>query len=356
MTVTPRRGTPPLPIAVRGTPPLPRDQLQRPLRDLRVSVTDRCNFRCRYCMPREAFGPAFRFVDRADLLTFEEIARIVGIFARLGVGKVRITGGEPLLRRDIERLVGMIVGTEGIADVAMTTNGTLLPHKAHALREAGLGRVTVSLDSLDDAAFRAMSDVNLPVAVVLDGIASAQEAGFDPIKINSVVKRGVNDSGILELARFGRERGHIIRFIEYMDVGTTNGWRLDDVVPAEEIVARINALHPLEPAPPTVSGEVASRYRYRDGGGEIGVIASVTRPFCQACSRARLSPLGELYTCLFAASGQDLRTLVRRGAGDDELEAIIRGVWRARDDRYSELRTAAGTSRPPKVEMSYIGG
>lgn len=331
------------------------DQLQRPLRDLRVSVTDRCNFRCRYCMPREVFGGDFRFVDHAELLTFEEIARIARVFARLGVRKLRITGGEPLVRRDVERLVAMVSGVDGIDDVAMTTNGSLLPRKAEALRAAGLGRITVSVDSLDDATFRAMSDVSLPVTVVLDGITAAQEAGFRPIKVNSVVKRGVNDAGILELARFGREHGHIVRFIEYMDVGTTNGWRLDEVVPAEEIVERIDAVYPLDPVPLYPPGEVATRYRYRDGGGEIGVIASVTHPFCRTCARARLSAIGELYTCLFARSGYDLRALVRSRARDDELEAFIRGTWRARTDRYSELRTA-GTANLSKVEMSYIGG
>ncbi|MDQ4130620.1 MAG: GTP 3',8-cyclase MoaA, partial [Actinomycetota bacterium] len=273
----------------------------------------------------------------------------------LGVTKVRITGGEPLVRRGIERLVRMVSGIDGVAEVAMTTNGSLLEHKAEALREAGLGRITVSLDSLDDETFRAMSDVNLPVALVLDGIAAAHEAGFAPIKINTVVKRGLNDAGIVELARFGREGGHVVRFIEYMDVGTTNGWRLDDVVPADEIVARIGAIYPLDPAPPRSAGEVATRYRYRDGGGEVGVIASVTRPFCHACVRARLSPVGELYTCLFAPCGQDLRALLRGGGGDDELEALIQGTWGARSDRYSELRSAA-TSPPRKVEMSYIGG
>lgn len=330
------------------------DQLQRPLRDLRISVTDRCNFRCRYCMPREAFGADFGYVERAELLTFEEVTRIARVLTRLGVRKIRITGGEPLVRRSVERLVAMVASLDGIAEVAMTTNASLLTHKAEALREAGLSRITVSLDSLDDVTFRAMSDVNLPVTVVLDGITAAQEAGFAPIKINTVVKRGVNDSGILALASFGREHGHIVRFIEYMDVGTTNGWRLADVVPAEDIVARIDAVYPLQPAPASSHGEVASRYLYRDGAGEIGVIASVTRPFCQTCARARLSATGELYTCLFAPSGRDLRALVRNGGGDDELEAFVARTWRQRIDRYSELRT--GGTNLPKVEMSYIGG
>ncbi len=305
-------------------------------------------------MPREAFGADYGFVDRAELLTFEEVTRITRVLTRLGVRKVRITGGEPLVRRNVERLVRMIVSLDGIAEVAMTTNASLLPHKADALREAGLSRITVSLDSLDDETFRAMSDVNLPVTVVLDGIAAAQQAGFAPIKINTVVKRGVNDTSILALASFGREHGHIVRFIEYMDVGTTNGWQLADVVPAEDIVARIDAVYPLAPAPASCTGEVASRYRYRDGGGEIGVIASVTRPFCRTCARARLSATGELYTCLFAPAGHDLRSLVRSGDSDDELEAFIHRTWQGRIDRYSEVRTSGTTL--PKAEMSYIGG
>ncbi|MPZ86644.1 MAG: GTP 3',8-cyclase MoaA [Nitriliruptorales bacterium] len=332
-----------------------QDRFGRSLRDLRVSITDRCNFRCRYCMPREVFGPDFTFLERSELLSFEEIARAVRAFVRCGVRKVRLTGGEPLLRRDVEELVAMLAAIDGVDDLAMTTNASLLAAKAGALRRAGLGRVTVSLDSLDDAVFRAMSDVHLPVGRVLEGIAAAREAGFDEIKLNTVVKRGVNEDGVLDLARYAGEHGYIIRFIEYMDVGTTNGWRLDDVVPGEEIVRRIGEHLPLEPIPPKYAGEVATRYRFRDGAGEIGVITSVTRPFCSTCTRARLSAIGEIYTCLFAGGGGDLRALLRGGADDTELEAMIRGTWAARDDRYSELRSRA-TRDLPKVEMSYIGG
>ncbi|MDQ3974384.1 MAG: GTP 3',8-cyclase MoaA [Actinomycetota bacterium] len=331
------------------------DLLGRPLRDLRVSVTDRCNFRCRYCMPREVFGPGFRFLPRAELLTFEEITRVVRAFARCGVRKVRLTGGEPLVRRGIEQLVEMLARTGGIDDLAMTTNGSLLASRAATLRAAGLGRLTVSLDAVDDAAFRAMSDVEIPLSAVLEGIAAAREAGFAPIKLNAVVKRGVNDDGVVELARYGREHGHVVRFIEYMDVGNANGWSRDEVVPAEEIVARVGARWPLEPVAARYRGEVASRYSYRDGRGEIGVIASVTKPFCQTCTRARLSAVGELYTCLFAGNGRDLRPLLRGGANDADLEAFISGTWRARSDRYSEERSSQGPGGP-KVEMSYIGG
>ncbi|MDP8977957.1 MAG: GTP 3',8-cyclase MoaA [Actinomycetota bacterium] len=331
------------------------DRLDRPLRDLRVSVTDRCNFRCTYCMPREVFGADFAFLDREELLTFEEIARVVGVFARCGVRKVRLTGGEPLVRRDIERLVAMLAGVEGIDDIALTTNGSLLTRKAAALRAAGLGRVTVSLDSVDEQVFSSMADVDIPLARVLDGIEAARGAGFETVKLNAVVKRGVNDGGVVALARYAREKGLIARFIEYMDVGTTNGWRLDEVVPAAEIVERIDAVFPLEPLGPNYAGEVATRYRYRDGGGEIGMVSSVTRPFCRTCTRARLSAVGELYTCLFAAGGRDLRALLRGGAGDDELATAVDGSWRSRVDRYSELRSAA-TADMPRVEMSYIGG
>ncbi|MBW3603079.1 MAG: GTP 3',8-cyclase MoaA [Actinobacteria bacterium] len=331
------------------------DRLDRPLRDLRVSVTDRCNFRCTYCMPREAFGADFAFLDREELLTFEEITRVVRAFARHGVRKVRLTGGEPLVRRDIERLVAMLAAVEGVDDIALTTNGSLLPRKAPALRAAGLGRVTVSLDSVDEQVFSSMADVDVPLARVLDGIEAAREAGFETIKLNAVVKRGVNDDGVVALARYAREGGLVARFIEYMDVGTTNGWRLDEVVPAVEVVRRIDAVFPLEPLDPNYTGEVATRYRYRDGGGEIGIVSSVTRPFCRTCTRARLSAIGELYTCLFAAGGRDLRGLLRGGAGDDELAAAIGGSWLGRVDRYSELRSAA-TAAVPRVEMSYIGG
>jgi GTP 3',8-cyclase len=329
------------------------DTLRRPLRDLRVSITDRCNFRCVYCMPKEVYGRDYEFLPRRDLLTFEEIARLARVFNELGVEKIRLTGGEPLIRRDVERLVAMLAAIPGL-DLTLTTNGAVLARKAAALRDAGLTRITVSLDSLDDDVFRAMNDVDFPVARVLEGIEAASEAGL-PVKVNVVVKRGVNEESILPMARHFRDRGHVVRFIEYMDVGSTNGWRLDDVVPAAEIVAAIDAESPLEPLPPRYPGEVAERYRYRDGSGEIGVIASVTRPFCGACTRARLSAEGSLYTCLFATSGHDLRALVRGPAGDDEIAASISDIWRVRADRYSELRSAE-TRGLPRVEMSYIGG
>ncbi|HXV56785.1 MAG TPA: GTP 3',8-cyclase MoaA [Gaiellaceae bacterium] len=330
------------------------DRLGRPIRDLRVSVTDRCNFRCVYCMPKEVFGRDYPFLPRAELLTFEEIARLGRTFAALGVEKIRITGGEPLVRRDVERLVEMLAALDGL-DLTLTTNGALLARKAQALRDAGLTRVTVSLDSLDDAVFRAMNDVDFPVARVLEGIEAAQAAGLDPVKVNVVVKRGLNEDGILPMARRFRGTGVVLRFIEYMDVGHTNGWRLDDVVPAAEIVAAIDAELPLEPVEPAYRGEVAARWRYRDGSGEIGVISSVTQPFCGDCTRARLSADGQLYTCLFAVRGHDLRALVRSGASDAELARAIADVWSARTDRYSELRSQA-TADLPKVEMSYIGG
>src|SRR5262245_27821710 len=329
------------------------DTLHRPLRDLRVSITDRCNFRCVYCMPKEVYGRDYAFLPRRDLLTFEEIARLAGIFAGLGVEKIRLTGGEPLIRRDVERLVEMLASIEGL-DLTLTTNGAALAQKARALKDAGLARITVSLDSLDDETFRFMNDVDFPVQLVLDGIEAAAASGL-PVKVNVVVKRGVNEESVLPMARHFRERGHIVRFIEYMDVGHTNGWRLDDVVPAAEIVSAIDSELPLEPLPPRYHGEVAERYRYRDGTGEIGVLASVTRPFCGACTRARLSADGSLYTCLFATTGHDLRALVRSGATNDEVAAALDGIWRDRTDRYSELRSAA-TRDLPKVEMSYIGG
>jgi cyclic pyranopterin phosphate synthase len=329
------------------------DRFHRPLRDLRVSITDRCNFRCVYCMPKEVYGRDYEFLPRRDLLTFEEIARLARVFAGLGVEKIRLTGGEPLIRRDVERLMEMLAAIQGL-DLTLTTNGAVLAHKAQALKDAGLQRITVSLDSLDDEVFRAMNDVDFPVQTVLEGIEAAAAAGL-PVKVNVVVKRGVNEDAVLPMARRFRDQGHVVRFIEYMDVGHTNGWRLDDVVPAAEILALIDAELPLEPLPPRYPGEVAERYRYRDGGGEVGVIASVTRPFCGACTRARLSADGSLYTCLFATTGHDLRALVREGAGDDEVAAAIDGIWRVRADRYSELRSAA-TGDLPKIEMSYIGG
>ena len=333
---------------------VPSDRLGRPLRDLRLSVTDRCNFRCPYCMPREVFGPLHTFLPRGEILTFEEIQRLTRLFHRLGVRKVRLTGGEPLLRHDLPDLVRMLAGLEGM-DLALTTNGTLLAHHAEALAAAGLGRVTVSLDSLDDAVFQRMNDVEFPVARVLDGIAAAAAAGLGPIKINAVVRRGLNDDGLVDLARHFKGSGHVLRFIEYMDVGTSNHWRPDDLVPGEEILRRIDAELPLEPIDPAYRGEVARRWRYRDGGGEIGIITSVSRPFCGDCTRARLSAKGELYTCLFAATGTDLRAPLRAGADDAELETLIRGIWTQRTDRYSELRSAETAGRE-RVEMSYIGG
>ena len=330
------------------------DTRSRPLRDLRISVTDRCDFRCVYCMPKEVFGRDFQFLRRSELLTFEEIARVVRIGAGLGVRKLRLTGGEPLMRRDLERLVEMLAGIDGIDDIAMTTNGSLLPRKARVLADAGLRRVTVSLDSLDDAVFGAVNDVDFPVERVLEGIAAAAEAGM-PVKVNMVVKRGLNDGSVLEMAEHFRGTGHTLRLIEYMDVGTTNGWQMDDVVPAAELVEAISAEWPLEPVEPAYPGEVARRYRYADGAGEVGVIASVTQPFCHDCSRARLSAEGRLYTCLFAAAGHDLRRRLRGDGVDEDVEAFLRRIWGRRADRYSELRTAE-TSGRPKVEMSHIGG
>ncbi len=339
------------------TPHRPRitDRLDRPFRDLRVSVTDRCNFRCPYCMPAEIYGDRYQFLPRDDLLAFEEIARLACVMANLGAAKIRLTGGEPLVRNDVEKLVAMLAALPGVEDLAMTTNGYLLPQKAAALRDAGLGRLSISLDSLDDEVFRKMNGRGFDVGKVLDGISAAEKAGFSPIKINAVVQRGVNDHTIVEMARYFKERGHVMRFIEYMDVGTRNGWKLDHVTPADEIIARIHAEMPLEPAESGYRGEVASRYRYRDGGGEIGVIASVTRPFCGDCTRLRLSPEGRLVTCLFSALGTDLRGPLRAGASDDALERLIRGVWSDRGDRYSEERASA-TERREKVEMYHIGG
>jgi cyclic pyranopterin phosphate synthase len=330
------------------------DTLGRPVRDLRISVTDRCNFRCVYCMPKEVFGRDHRFLDRRELLTFEEIERLARAFVRQGVEKIRITGGEPLVRRDLERLIEMLAAIDGL-DLTLTTNGSLLAQKAEALSASGLGRVTVSLDSLDDEVFRAMNDVDFPVARVLEGIDAAARAGLTPVKVNMVVKRGDNEGSVLAMARRFHGTGHILRFIEYMDVGHTNGWRMDDVVPAAEIVETIDAELPIEPIEPNYPGEVARRWRYRDGGGEIGVISSVTQPFCGGCTRARLSAEGRLFTCLFAVRGHDLRALVRGSGTDEELDDAIASIWHARTDRYSELRTAE-TSSGPKIEMSYIGG
>jgi cyclic pyranopterin phosphate synthase len=329
------------------------DRLGRPLETLRVSITDRCNFRCVYCMPKEVFGPDYVFLERKDLLSFEEIDRVVRVFAQLGVRSVRLTGGEPLVRRNVEHLVGLLAAIPEI-ELALTTNGSLLSQKAAALAAAGLDRVTISLDSIDDATFNALNDVDFPVARVLEGIDAADAAGLS-VKVNAVVKRGANDDGIVALAERFRGTPHVLRFIEYMDVGSSNGWRLDDVVPATEIVERIDAVWPLEPLPLNRPGDTSRRFGYRDGAGEIGVIASVTEPFCGGCSRARLSAEGKLYTCLFAVKGHDLREVLRSGASDDELALSIRSVWHTRTDRYSELRTAE-TAALPKVEMSYIGG
>ena len=331
------------------------DALDRPLRDLRISVTDRCNFRCKYCMPKEVFGPQYAFLQRDELLTYEEFARLARIFVAQGVEKIRLTGGEPLVRRDLDALVGMLVGIPGLRDLTLTTNGTLLRAQARKLKDAGLKRITVSLDSLDDSVFQAMNDVGVPVGTVLDGIEAASEAGLSPIKINAVVQRGVNDHTIVDLARHFKGTGHVVRFIEFMDVGATNGWRLDQVVPAREIIERINADFPIEPATANYRGEVARRWRYTDGSGEIGVITSISEPFCGDCTRARLSPEGELYTCLFGTRGHDFRSLLRNGKSDDEIAAFLASVWRVRDDRYSEIRSE-DTVGLRKVEMSHIGG
>ena len=332
----------------------PLDTFKRPLRDLRVSVTDRCNFRCVYCMPKEVFGKDFQFLPRAEILSFEEIERLVRVFVGLGVQKVRLTGGEPLVRRNIERLVEMLAKVSDL-DLTLTTNGSLLAGKARALRDAGLKRVTVSLDSLDDAVFKSMNDVDFPVSRVLEGMDAAEAAGLAPLKVNMVVKRGLNEQSIVPMARHFRGTGRILRFIEYMDVGSSNGWRLNDVVSAREIVATIDRELPLEPIEKNYPGEVAERWRYRDGSGEIGVIASVTQAFCADCTRARLSADGSLFTCLFATQGHDLRALIRSDATDAKIADSIAAIWTARDDRYSELRSEE-TVGLKKIEMSFIGG
>jgi cyclic pyranopterin phosphate synthase len=331
------------------------DRRSRPLRDLRISITDRCNLRCRYCMPREHFGPGHPYLESADLLTFEEIARLARVFASLGVRKIRLTGGEPLLRRGVADLVALLAAVPGL-DLAMTTNGLLLPAMAERLAKAGLRRVTVSLDSLDDTVFRALADTAVPVRRVLDGIDAAARAGLAPVKVNMVVKRGVNDGCVLPMVERFRGSGHILRFIEYMDVGATNEWQLGEVLPAAEIVRLIHDRHPLEPLGATAPGEVATRYRFRDGAGEIGVIGSVTRPFCGDCTRARLSADGTVHTCLFSSGGTDLRAVLRAGASDEELRTAVGALWSAREDRYSELRGRRTQERGDRVEMSYIGG
>jgi GTP 3',8-cyclase len=336
-----------------------RDRRGRRLHDLRISVTDRCNFRCTYCMPKSIFDKDYAFLPQASLLTFEEITRLVRVFVAHGVEKVRLTGGEPLLRKGLERLVEMLAPIRTASgeplELTLTTNGALLARKARSLRDAGLGRVTVSLDALDDRVFRAMNDVDFPVSDVLDGIEAAAAVGLSPIKVNMVVKRGANDDQVVPMARHFRGSGQILRFIEFMDVGASNGLRMDDVLPSAEVVAAIDREFPLEPIDANYVGEVAERWRYRDGSGEIGVISSVTQPFCSDCTRARLSTEGRLYTCLFATAGHDLRGLLRSGHDDDAIAAAVGHLWAQREDRYSEVRSAE-TAAARKIEMSYIGG
>jgi cyclic pyranopterin phosphate synthase len=331
-----------------------KDTLGRPVRDLRISVTDRCNFRCVYCMPREIFGPDYPYLDRQEILTYEEITRLTRIFASLGVRKVRLTGGEPLLRREVEKLIAMLDQILEL-EIALTTNGSTLAVMAPKLRQAGLDRVTVSLDALDNDIFAAMNDVDFPVERVLEGIAAAEAEGLTPIKINMVVKRGVNENQIIPMARYFRQTGHILRFIEFMDVGTTNNWKMDEVVSAKEIVSILQKEFELKSLEPNYRGEVARRYGYVDHPGEIGIIASVTQPFCGDCTRTRLSADGHLFTCLFSARGHDLKTLVRSEADDEEIRQRLIDIWQGRADRYSELRTSA-TQGGDKIEMSYIGG
>ena len=333
-----------------------KDKFGRSMRDLRVSVTDRCNFRCPYCMPAEIYGERYQFLARSEILTFEEIARLVRIFVGLGVTKVRLTGGEPLVRQGLEKLVAMLAGIDGIKNLALTTNGYLLAQKALALKDAGLERITVSLDSLDDEVFKVMNGLGYSVKRVLEGIEKANEVGLHPIKINAVVQRGVNDHTMIDLARYFKGTGHIVRFIEYMDVGNLNEWKLDQVVTAAEIADRVNAVMPIEPMDRNYRGEVAQRYRYLDGGGEIGIIASVSKPFCGDCTRARLSTEGKVYTCLFASTGRDLLGPMRSGATDEELRDIIANLWGRRVDRYSEERSAMTGPSPRKIEMYQIGG
>jgi cyclic pyranopterin phosphate synthase len=338
---------------IRRTNP---DRRGRELRDLRISVTDRCNFRCGYCMPAEVYHERYVFLPRREILSFEEIERLARIFVELGVRKLRITGGEPLVRHDLAELMGRLARIPGVEDLALTTNGYLLAGQAQALRDAGLARITISLDSLDPATFERMNGRGLAIGPVLAGIEAAERAGLAPLKLNCVVKRGENEHEIARLARHFRGTGHVVRFIEYMDVGTLNGWNLADVVPAREILERLSAEGELVPVEPEYRGEVANRYRWADGSGEIGVIASVSQPFCGACTRARLSADGQLYTCLFAARGRDLKAPLRSGASDDELYALIGGVWAKRSDRYSEERTAQTARTREKVEMFHIGG
>ena len=341
----------------------PLDTLGRPLRDLRISVTDRCNFRCTYCMPKEVYGRDYAFLPREEILSFEEIERAARAFIGLGVHKLRLTGGEPLVKRDLPDLVAMLAALRTPdgepLDLTLTTNGAALRALARPLRDAGLQRITVSLDSLDDAVFGAMNGIDFPVARVLDGIDAALEAGLTPLKVNMVVRRGVNEDSVVPMAGWARDLGVTLRFIEYMDVGHSNGWRLDEVVPAADLVAAIGGAWPAEPVDPAYRGEVADRWRYLDGRGEFGIISSVTVPFCRDCTRARLSADGKLYTCLFAVDGLDVRAVLRDGSSDGQLETFLADAWRARDDRYSELRTLSTRApRPdlPKVEMFAMGG
>ncbi len=339
--------------------PVTLDTRGRPLRDLRISVTDRCNFRCTYCMPKSVFDKDYQYLPKSNFLNFEEITRMTRLFVAHGVEKIRLTGGEPLLRKNLEVLIGMLTALKTHdgkpLDISLTTNASLLSRQAQALKAAGLQRVTVSLDSLDEATFRAMNDVDFPMADVLNGIAAAHDAGFSSIKINMVVKKGVNDQDVVAMARHFKGSGHIVRFIEFMDVGSSNGWRMNDVVPSAEIVRMINAEMPLIAAKSNYTGEVAQRWAYADGSGEIGLISSVTQAFCSTCTRARLSTDGKLYTCLFAQSGHDLRALMRSGKSDQQIAGVIGLIWNQRADNYSELRTEE-TARSTKVEMSYIGG
>lgn len=332
-----------------------QDTFKRPLRDLRISVTDRCNFRCTYCMPAEIFGEKYEFLHKDKILSFEEITRLARLSIGLGVTKLRLTGGEPMVRQNLEDLVGMLSALDGAEDLAMTTNAVLLPKKAQLLKDNGLARVTVSLDTLDNDIFRKMNGGRADVSEVLAGLAAADAAGLTPIKVNAVVQRGVNDHTIVDLARFCKDQGYILRFIEYMDVGNRNGWNMQDVVPAKEIVERIHAAMPLEELPRNYSSETAFRFRYQDGGGEIGLIASVTKPFCGDCTRLRLSPEGQIYTCLFARKGTDLKGPMRAGASDEALQELLGATWHKRKDRYSEDR-GAGTDSDEKIEMYYIGG
>ena len=358
------RGLSDIPVELETPTGAAADTRNRPLRDLRISVTDRCNFRCVYCMPKEIFGKDFTFMQRDELLTFEEITRVARIAVGHGVEKIRLTGGEPLLRKGLEELVGMLAalrtpdGHE--IDIALTTNGSALAAKAQSLKDAGLKRVTVSLDSLDDATFRAMNGVSFPVARVLHGIDVAHEVGLGPIKINMVMKRGQNDHDIVAMARRFKGSPYILRFIEFMDVGTTNGWKMGEVVPSAEVISRIHAELPLEEVAPNYNGETSVRWRYRDGSGEIGVISSVTQSFCHSCTRVRVSTEGKLFTCLFATDGHDLRALMRGGCSDEQLSTVMAHIWRERTDRYSEMRSAKTNELPAtgkkKIEMSYIGG